>query len=164
MKRKGFAFNKGPARALNYGYYRLLPMKTSRLERADHRVLRPGIVELSRLTTGKANKEIEEIAAFLIATATSSEGAAVLRAARARRRRRSTHAARARVLRVLDAQRTPRQRGHRRLDGAAAGALERAGDEGQPLSASRPAWALHRPSPRHPGRELVGTRLIGTWR
>jgi hypothetical protein len=27
----------------------------------------PGIVELSRLTTGKANKEIEEIAEFLIA-------------------------------------------------------------------------------------------------
>src|SRR5205807_1031892 len=27
----------------------------------------PGIVELSRLTTGKANKEIEEFAAFLVA-------------------------------------------------------------------------------------------------
>src|SRR5436190_21800950 len=27
----------------------------------------PGIVELSRLTTGKANKEIEEIASFLVA-------------------------------------------------------------------------------------------------
>src|SRR3954451_5635373 len=27
----------------------------------------PGIVELSRLTTGKANKEIEELASFLIA-------------------------------------------------------------------------------------------------
>ena len=41
MKRKGFAFNKGLRIALNYGYYRLLPMKTvERVERADHRVLR----------------------------------------------------------------------------------------------------------------------------
>ena len=29
MKRKGFAFNKGLRVALNYGYYRLLPMKAS---------------------------------------------------------------------------------------------------------------------------------------
>lgn len=68
MKRKGFAFNKGLRVALNYGYYRLLPMRIS-LE-SNERITEfygPGIVELSRLTTGKANKEIEEIAAFLIA-------------------------------------------------------------------------------------------------
>jgi hypothetical protein len=68
MKRKGFAFNKGLRIALNYGYYRLLPMRIS-LE-SNERITEfygPGIVELSRLTTGKANKEIEEIAAFLIA-------------------------------------------------------------------------------------------------
>jgi hypothetical protein len=68
MKRKGFSFNKGMRVALNYGYYRLLPMKTSAdasgqiTEFYGH-----GIVELSRLTTGKANKEIEEFATFLIA-------------------------------------------------------------------------------------------------
>src|SRR6185503_18779257 len=67
MKRKGFAFNKGLRIALNYGYYRLLPMKAS----ADSNELitefyGPGIVELSRLTTGKSNKEIDEIASFLI--------------------------------------------------------------------------------------------------
>jgi hypothetical protein len=68
MKRKGFAFNKGLRVALNYGYYRLLPMKTS--YDSNERITEfygPGIVELSRLTTGKANKEIEEIAEFLIA-------------------------------------------------------------------------------------------------
>jgi hypothetical protein len=67
MKRKGFAFNKGLRIALNYGYYRLLPMKTS--NESNERITEfygPGIVELSRLTTGKATKEIEEIAAFLV--------------------------------------------------------------------------------------------------
>ncbi|HEX7154551.1 MAG TPA: hypothetical protein VF618_23905 [Thermoanaerobaculia bacterium] len=68
MKRKGFAFNKGMRVALNYGYYRLLPLRMS--AETNQRITEfygPGIVELSRLTTGKANKEIEEIAAFLIA-------------------------------------------------------------------------------------------------
>jgi hypothetical protein len=67
MKRKGFAFNKGLRIALNYGYYRLLPMKTG-ADPSDriNEFYGPGIVELSRLTTGKANKEIEELSAFLI--------------------------------------------------------------------------------------------------
>lgn len=68
MKRKGFAFNKGLRIAVNYGYYRLLPMKVS-LD-TNERITEfygPGIVELSRLTTGKATKEIEEIAGFLVA-------------------------------------------------------------------------------------------------
>ncbi len=68
MKRKGFAFNKGLRIALNYGYYRLLPMKTSiDSNEIITEFYGPGIVELSRLTTGKATKEIEEIAGFLIA-------------------------------------------------------------------------------------------------
>ncbi|HEX9161031.1 MAG TPA: hypothetical protein VF980_04920 [Thermoanaerobaculia bacterium] len=68
MKHKGFVFNKGLRIALNYGYYRLLPMKAS-LDDAERitEFYGPGIVELSRLTTGKANKEIEEIASFLVA-------------------------------------------------------------------------------------------------
>src|ERR1051325_7549823 len=67
MKRKGFTFNKGLRIALNYGYYRLLPMKAAAdtSERINE-FYGPGIVELSRLTTGKANKEIDEIASFLI--------------------------------------------------------------------------------------------------
>jgi hypothetical protein len=67
MKRKGFAFNKGLRIAINYGYYRLLPLRTG--SDPSDRITEfygPGIVELSRLTTGKANKEIEEIAAFLV--------------------------------------------------------------------------------------------------
>ncbi len=68
MKRKGFAFNKGMRIALNYGYYRLLPLRTS--QESNERITEfygPGIIELSRLTTGKATKEIEEIGGFLIA-------------------------------------------------------------------------------------------------
>jgi len=67
MKRKGFAFNKGLRVAINYGYYRLLPMKAASDD--SERITEfygPGIVELSRLTTGKANKEIDEIASFLV--------------------------------------------------------------------------------------------------
>src|SRR5436190_15413698 len=68
MKRKGFAFNKGLRIALNYGYYRLLPMKTA--AESSEKITEfygPGIVELSRLTTGKATKEIDDLASFLIA-------------------------------------------------------------------------------------------------
>ncbi len=68
MRRKGFAFNKGLRVALNYGYYRLLPMKTS--ADSPERITEfygPGIVELSRLTTGKATQEIDDLAAFLVA-------------------------------------------------------------------------------------------------
>src|SRR5213076_3599155 len=66
MKRKGFAFNQGLRIAVNYGYYRLLPMKAGPDGERITEFYGPGIVELSRLTTGKANKEIEEIGAFLI--------------------------------------------------------------------------------------------------
>ena len=67
MRKKGFAFNKGLRVALNYGYYRLLPMKGTRVGERIMEFYGPGIVELSRLTTGKANKEIDEIKGFLIA-------------------------------------------------------------------------------------------------
>ncbi len=68
MKSSGFAFNKGLRIALNYGYYRLLPMKSSADDSEQiTEFYGPGIVELSRLTTGKANKEIEQIAEFLVA-------------------------------------------------------------------------------------------------
>jgi len=68
MRRKGFAFNKGLRIALNYGYYRLLPLKGTP-DSTEHVIefYGPGIVELSRLTTGKATKEVEEIQSFLVA-------------------------------------------------------------------------------------------------
>lgn len=67
MRKKGFAFNKGIRLALNYGYYRLLPMKP-RPDSTERQMefYGPGVVELSRLTTGKAAKEIEEIMTFLV--------------------------------------------------------------------------------------------------
>ncbi|HEY0593908.1 MAG TPA: hypothetical protein VGF40_19205 [Thermoanaerobaculia bacterium] len=68
MKRKGFAFNRGMRIAINYGYYRLLPMKP-RLDSPERTMefYGPGVVELSRLTTGKATQEIEEFQTFLVA-------------------------------------------------------------------------------------------------
>jgi hypothetical protein len=68
MKRKGFAFNKGLRIAMNFGYYRLLPLRAS--AETGERITEfygPGIVELSRMTTGKANREIDEIGSFLVA-------------------------------------------------------------------------------------------------
>ncbi|HEY4641814.1 MAG TPA: hypothetical protein VII75_10760 [Thermoanaerobaculia bacterium] len=65
VRRNGFAFNKGVRIALNFGYYRLLPMKGSGNERITE-FYGPGIVELSRLTTGKATREIDEFASFLL--------------------------------------------------------------------------------------------------
>jgi hypothetical protein len=64
---KGFAFNKGMRVALNYGYYRLLPMQVSADGTQIMEFYGPGIVELSRLTTGKATKELEDIQHLLLA-------------------------------------------------------------------------------------------------
>ena len=66
MREKGFAFNKGMRIALNYGYYRLLPMQVSVDGAEIKEFYGPGIVELSRLTTGKATKELEDIQHLLL--------------------------------------------------------------------------------------------------
>lgn len=63
---EGFAFNKGMRIALNYGYYRLLPMQVSSDGTQIMEFYGPGIVELSRLTTGKATKELEDIQQLLL--------------------------------------------------------------------------------------------------
>src|SRR5260370_554293 len=65
VRRKGFAFNRGVRIPLNLGFSRLLPMKAIGNERITE-FYGPGIVEFSRLTTGKATKEIEEFASFLL--------------------------------------------------------------------------------------------------
>jgi hypothetical protein len=65
-RRNGFAFNKGMRIALNYGYYRLLPMQVSADGTQIMEFYGPGIVELSRLTTGKATKELEDIQQLLL--------------------------------------------------------------------------------------------------
>ncbi|MFN7940494.1 MAG: hypothetical protein U0X73_02775 [Thermoanaerobaculia bacterium] len=64
---RGFPFNKGMRVALNHGQYRLLPIQAGtggegeRYEFFGH-----GVVELSRLTTGKSGREIEEIKTLLV--------------------------------------------------------------------------------------------------
>ena len=63
----GFAFNKGMRIAVNYGYYRLLPMQVSGDGSQLMEFYGPGIVELSRLTTGKTTKEMEDIQQLLVA-------------------------------------------------------------------------------------------------
>ncbi len=68
MRTKGFAFNKGMRVAINYGYYRLLPMQVSLDGTEIKEFYGPGIVELSRLTTGKATKIIEDVQHLLLAT------------------------------------------------------------------------------------------------
>ncbi|HEX7833139.1 MAG TPA: hypothetical protein VF787_26020, partial [Thermoanaerobaculia bacterium] len=63
---KGFAFNRGMRIALNYGYYRLLPMQIASDGTQIMEFYGPGIVELSRLTTGKTTKELEELQHLLL--------------------------------------------------------------------------------------------------
>ena len=62
----GFPFDRGMRIGLNYGQYRLLPIEDGdfggglRYEFFGH-----GIIELSRLVTGKSRQELEEIKRFL---------------------------------------------------------------------------------------------------
>lgn len=64
---EGFAFDRGMRIGLNFGQYRLIPIQvglpgeSERYEFFGH-----GLVELSRLVTGKATREIEEIKIMLI--------------------------------------------------------------------------------------------------
>jgi hypothetical protein len=66
QRAQGFAFNRGMRIALNYGYYRLLPMQVSADGTQLMEFYGPGIVELSRLTTGKTTKEVEDIQHLLL--------------------------------------------------------------------------------------------------
>lgn len=65
---EGFPFNRGLRIALNFGSYRLIPMGSGgpgsgeRYEFFGH-----GLVELSRLATGKGTQEIDEIKNMLVA-------------------------------------------------------------------------------------------------
>jgi hypothetical protein len=66
QRANGFAFNRGMRIALNYGYYRLLPMQVSADGTQLMEFYGPGIVELSRLTTGKTTKEVEDFQHLLL--------------------------------------------------------------------------------------------------
>jgi hypothetical protein len=66
LRRSGFPFDRGIRLALNHGAYRLLPMLGSDREIRRFEFFGHGIVELSRLTTGKSTREVADIAEFLI--------------------------------------------------------------------------------------------------
>ncbi|HEY7213549.1 MAG TPA: hypothetical protein VIC28_02915, partial [Thermoanaerobaculia bacterium] len=63
--REGLPFDRGMRIALNYGPYRLIPMG-GRPEEERYEFFGPGLVELSRLTTGKATQEFDEVKTMLI--------------------------------------------------------------------------------------------------
>jgi hypothetical protein len=63
---EGFPFDRGVRIALNYGQYRLIPIHTSESGAERYEFFGHGLVELSRLTTGKATREIEEIKTTLV--------------------------------------------------------------------------------------------------
>jgi hypothetical protein len=64
--REGLPFDRGMRIALNYGPYRLIPMGGRPEEGERYEFFGPGLVELSRLTTGKATQEIDEVKTMLI--------------------------------------------------------------------------------------------------
>jgi hypothetical protein len=64
---EGFPFDRGMRIALNYGSYRLIPMGSGRPEEGErYEFFGPGLVELSRLVTGKATQEVDEVKNMLI--------------------------------------------------------------------------------------------------
>ena len=65
---EGFPFDRGMRIALNYGTYRLLPIEGGDAggEAMRYEFFGQGIVELTRLSTGKAMREIDETRTLLI--------------------------------------------------------------------------------------------------
>jgi hypothetical protein len=62
---EGLPFDRGMRLALNYSEYRLLPIAGAGGERYEF--FGHGVIELTRLTTGKAMREIDEVKAMLLA-------------------------------------------------------------------------------------------------
>lgn len=65
---EGFPFDRGLRMALNVGQYRLIPMGTRGPEGPErYEFFGHGLVELSRLISGKATREIEDLKTMLVA-------------------------------------------------------------------------------------------------
>jgi hypothetical protein len=88
---EGFPFNRGMRIALNFAQYRLLPIHGGGVgEPERYEFFGHGVVELSRLTTGKSMRELEEFKVLLVNLGyPEADGAPLLRAARHRRGRTS---------------------------------------------------------------------------
>ncbi len=64
---RGFPFDKGMRLALNFGEYRLLPLDSEERSRAPrYEYFGHGLVELSRLSTGKKTQEIDTFRTYLV--------------------------------------------------------------------------------------------------
>ncbi len=64
---EGFPFDRGMRVALNYGQYRLIPMGSGPDGAGEHyEFFGHGLIELSRLTSGKTMREIEEVKNLLV--------------------------------------------------------------------------------------------------
>lgn len=64
---EGFPFDRGLRMALNFGHYFLLPIETGSTDGSQrYEFFGQGVVELSRLTTGKTLQEIEELKFSLV--------------------------------------------------------------------------------------------------
>ncbi len=64
---RGFPFASGLRIAMNYGEYRLMPLEGTPADgRARYEFFGHGLVELSRLSTGKRTQELEEFKTYLI--------------------------------------------------------------------------------------------------
>ncbi|MBP1643472.1 MAG: hypothetical protein H6Q03_2141 [Acidobacteria bacterium] len=64
---RGFPFSKGLRLALNHGQYRLLPIRIGAATESErYEFFGHGVVELTRLTTGKSARDIEEIKNLLV--------------------------------------------------------------------------------------------------
>jgi len=64
---ESFPFRHGLRLALNFGQYRLLPIQVGQSSESErYEFFGHGVVELTRLTTGKSTKEIDEIRTLLV--------------------------------------------------------------------------------------------------
>ncbi len=64
---RGFPFKSGLRIAMNYGEYRLMPLEgTTTGGQAQYEFFGHGLVELSRLSTGKKTQEIEDVKTYLV--------------------------------------------------------------------------------------------------
>jgi hypothetical protein len=63
---EGLPFDRGMRIALNYGSYRLIPMGGRPEDGERYEFFGPGLVELSRLTTGKSTQEMGEVKTMLL--------------------------------------------------------------------------------------------------